>query len=195
MNRFWAALALLPLISFLWLPRVSASGMADPTTEPTPTVQPTLAPFEVDVVVETEGSGIPNNATLKTDFGFQRSYRHDDLGPNHYRDFLRVQLNSQTLWIFDHEGNVGTGGQRNAESWVLVPALQDTPFTTTVSLNNLITLEQNTRVTNCNAVTGKQTSQVFILNRSTPYNIYLRTDYVHGDRDSQDCLAVTATIQ
>ncbi len=195
MNRFWGAAVLLPLISLLLLRPVSASVVADPTTEPTPTVQPTSASFDVDVVVETQGIGIPENLIMAIDLWNNTAYRHEDLGPNHYRDFVQVHLDSAEMWIFEHEGNLSTGGKRNDESWELFPYIVPTPITMTVSVQNHGMPCQDATIGNCNNVTGIGDQPVFMLDHNKSYKINLRVDYTRGASSDRDYFTVTSSIQ
>ncbi len=195
MNRLWAAAALLPLISLLLLHTVSASVVADPTTELTPTVQPTAESFVVDVVVETQGIGIPENLIMAIDLWNNTAYRHEDLGPNHYRDFVQVRLDSAEMWIFEHEGNLSTGGTRNDESWELFPVIVPTPFTMTVSIQNPSIACQDATIGNCNNLTGIGHQPVFTLDHSKSYDIHLRVDYTYGASSDRDYFTVTSSMQ
>ncbi len=188
MTRFLTVMALLPLVSLLFLVRVSA----DPTVEPTPTVQPTSDPFEVEVAVETQGIGIPDDFSMATDFGNLSAYRHETLGPNHYRDFVRVRLDSSMMWIFEHEGDLGIGGTRSDESWEQFPVVVPTPLTMTISIRNPVAPCQDTSVVNCSYVTGTGNQPVFILDQNKNYEINVKVDYSRGDRDS---FTVTTAIQ
>ncbi len=192
MIRFLAAMVLMACVPVLLLAPVSASGTADPTIEPTVTVQPNSEPFEVEVVVETQGIGIPDDTVMGTDFGNLSAYRHESLGPNHYRDFLRVRLDTSVMWIFEHEGNLSTGGQRNDESWEQFPVIVPTPLTITVSIDNPVAPCQDTTIQNCNNVTGTGNGPVFTLDHNKSYDIHLRVDYTRGDQDN---FTVTSTIQ
>jgi hypothetical protein len=194
MIRFLATVVLLALISLLLLLPVSASGTADPTIEPTPTVQPTSEPFEVEVVVETQGVGIPDDAVIETDFGNNSGNRHENLGPNHYQDFLKVPLDSSVMWIFEHEGDLSTGGQRNDESWGLFPYIVPTPLTLTVLIHTPVALCQDPTIKNCNSVTGIGDQPVFILDHNKSYDINLSVDYTRGASHNQDSFTVTSTI-
>ncbi len=194
MNRFGAAVVLLPLISLLLLRSVSASVVADPTTEPTPTVQPTSELFDVDVVVETQGIGIPANLLMETGFGNHTAYRHEDLGPNYYRDFVQVRLDRGEMWIFEHEGNLSTGGTRNDESWELFPYIVPTPFTMTVSVHNPGLPCQEATIGNCNNVTAIGNRPVFTLEHNKSYYIDLRVDYARGASSDQDYFTVTSSV-
>jgi hypothetical protein len=194
MNRFWAAALLLPLISLVLRP-VSASLVADPTTGPTPTVQPTSSSFVVDAVVETEGIGIPDSLILATDFGNNTAHRHENLGSTHYRDFLQVRLDSTEMWIFEHEGNLGVGGTRSDESWELFPVIVPTPFTMTVSVQNPGMLCQNATVPHCGDVTILGNQPVFTLEHNKSYTIHLLVDYTRGANFDQDYFTVTSSMQ
>lgn len=191
MKRFWAAVALFPLMSLLLL-RPGSARVAD---EPTATVQPTAVAFEVDVVVETQGMGIPDNFVMETNLGNGSLFRHEDLGPNHYRDFVRVKLDSEMMWIFSHEGDLGVGGTRNDESWELFPVIVPTPFTLTVSVHNPGMPCPNATIGNCNNVTGIGNQPVFTLDHNKTYNLDLRVDYTRGASSDQDYFTVTSTIQ
>jgi hypothetical protein len=193
--RFLAAAAVVPLISLILFSAVSASNAADATIEPTPTVSPTPNAFQVEVVVETQGIGIPDDVLMETDFGNRGAYRHEILGPNHYRDFLQVQLNSSVMWIFDHEGDLGIGGQRNDESWVLMPIIVETPITVTISLHNPAASCQDLAIAHCNYVSGTGYNPVYILDHNKSYSINLRVDYTRGASYDQDSFKVASTIK
>lgn len=189
MIRFLAAMALFVVVPLLFLSPNPTVNAQEPRMEPTPTVQPTSDPFEVEVVVETLGFGIPDNVVLETDFGNREVYVHESLEPNHYRDSLKVRLDSSVIWIFDHEGNLSTeNGTRNAESWVLFPVIADTPLTMTVSLHNPAAPCADPIGARCNYAPGTGDKPVFILNQNKNYHINLRVDY------SQDRFAVTSTL-
>jgi mono/diheme cytochrome c family protein len=189
MIRFLAAMALFAMVPFLLLSPNTTVNAQEPRMEPTPTVQPTSDPFEVDVVVETLGFGIPDNVVMETDFGNRTVYAHESIETNHYRDHLKVHLDTSMIWIFDHEGNLSTeNGTRNAESWQLFPVIVDTPFTMTLSLHNPATPCADPVGARCNNVPGAGERPVFILNQNKSYHINLRVDY------SQDRFAVTSTL-
>ncbi len=194
MNRFWAAVVMLTLVSLRLLYPVSSVVAADPTTEPTPTVQPTSEPFVVAVVVETQGIDIPDDLILQTDFGNHTAYRHIDRGRNHYQDFVQVRLDSAEMWIFAHEGNLGVGGTRNDESWELFPVIVPTPFTMTVSVHNPGLSCQDGTI-RCNNVTATGDPLVFTLEHNRNYDIELRVDYNRGAASDAGYLAVTSTIR
>lgn len=195
MIRCLAVAALLACLFLLVLPPVRASNTAEPTLEPTPTVQPTPESFDVQVVVETLGIGVPDGLLMETGFGAFTPYRHEDLGPNHYRDYLQVRLGRAIMWIFEHEGDLGVGGQRSDESWALFPYIVPTPLALTVSIHNHAALCQGPMGDNCGAVTGNGDKPVFTLDHNKSYEIDLRVDYTRGGSLDQDSFAVTTTIQ
>lgn len=195
MIRFLAAVVAFVLVPLLFHSPVPTTNAQEPRMEPTPTVQPTSDPFEVEVVVETLGFGIPDNVVIETDFGNRTAYGHESMGPNHYRDSLQVRLDTSVIWIFDHEGNLSTeNGNRNAESWELFPVIVDTPLTMTVSLHNPAAPCADSIRARCNNVPGTGASPVFILNQNKSYHINLWVDYSRGVDYSQDRFAVTSTL-
>ncbi len=195
MIRRLAAVALLACLFLLLLAPVRASSNADPTSEPTPTVQPTPESFDVEVIVETQGIGIPDDALLETGFGDRSPYRHENLGPNHYRDFLQVRMDRSVMWIFEHEGDLGIGGQRSDESWALFPYIVPAPLALSVMIHNPTAACQDPTVENCGVVIGNGDKPVLTLDHDKSYDITLRVDYARGGGYNQDSFTVTTTIQ
>jgi hypothetical protein len=172
-------------------PLFAAGDAAGVDIEPTITAEPTPQSYEVQVVVETQGFGVPDNLVMETNLGAQTAYRHEILEPNHYRDYVNVPLETTMLWIFEHEGY----GDRQDESWEIFPAIVETPLTLTVSIHNPVAPCQETAETHCGYVTGTGDQAVVILNKNKIYQIDLAVDYTRGAGDLKDRFAVTSTVR
>jgi hypothetical protein len=144
-----------------------------PLATPTQTVTPTLAVQstlssptpQANVVVETQGFGIPDYAIMVTDFGTQSVAGHEEIEKNHYRDFLQVPLDKPAtlgLTVFIHSPDAPCAD----------PAME-----------------------NCNYVQGTGDKPVFRLDENRNYWISVRVNYTRGASFLEDEFSVTWTIK
>ncbi len=159
-------------------------------TPSAPTAQPTAASDEVEVIVETQGYGIPDDVILETDYGSLKVNQREELGPNHFREHLQVRLQASKLWVYEHEA-VGDLPFERWESFDIVEAT--VPMA--VFLHNPVAPCEDPTMENCNYVTGTGDHPSFKLTQRRTYYINLRVDYSKGSSYYQDRFTVTWTIK